>query len=206
MRNNTPQALRILRRSRRRRQGGLGLIELLVALSISAALLTAVAVATDTSFKAYAINEEQAALTQRARLAMHRMLTYIRTTKEHQPITAAEVTRFSQGFIATDTGISMFTDSGRELDFEFDATNRRLLIVDNGTARELLKGVEAFTVKMEPMRSQSAIRSGGGCDLLRRATILLTIKTNGQSADINESVDGQIVTLSASVMPRRNTW
>jgi hypothetical protein len=165
-----------------------------------------VAVATDTSFKAYAVNEEQAALTQRARLAIHRMLTYIRTSKEHQPITASEVTHFTQGLIVNDTGISMFTDAGRELDFEFDATNRRLLLVDDGTARELVKGVEAFTVKMEPMRSPNAIRSGGGCDLLRRATILLTIKTNGQSPDINESVDGQIITLSASVMPRRNTW
>ena len=100
----------------------------------------------------------------------------------------------------------MFTDSGTELDFEFDATNRKLLLIENGTQREMLTNVEAFLVKMEPMRSPSAIRSGGGCDLLRRATIQLTIKTGGQSADINEDVDGQIVTMSASVMPRRNTW
>jgi len=193
-------------RSRQRRNAGLGLVELLVALAISAALLTAVAVATDSSFKAYAINEEQSGLTQRARLCMHRMLTYMRTCKEHQPITDTEVTRFSQGVIVTDIGVSMFTEDGRQLDFEYDAPNRKLMLVENGVSRELLHGVEAFYVKMEPMKSPSAIRGGTGYDLLRRATILLTIKTSGQSADIDEDANSNIVTMSCSVMPRRNTW
>jgi hypothetical protein len=193
-------------RGRQRRNAGLGLVELLVALAISAALLTAVAVATDSSFKAYAINEEQSGLTQRARLCMHRMLTYMRTCKEHQPITDTEVTRFSQGVIVTDIGVSMFTEDGRQLDFEYDAPNRKLMLVENGVSRELLHGVEAFYVKMEPMKSPSAIRGGTGYDLLRRATILLTIKTSGQSADIDEDANSNIVTMSCSVMPRRNTW
>jgi prepilin-type N-terminal cleavage/methylation domain-containing protein len=191
---------------RRRAPRGMGLVELLIALSISAALLTAVAVATDSSFRAYAINEEQANLTQRARLSVHRMLTYIRTCKEHQPITDTEVTRFAQGFTVTDTGISMFTENGMQLDFEFDPANRRLLLLENGAPRELLEGVEAFSMKLEPMRSPAAMRSGGAFDLLKRATILLTIKTTGQSADIDEDANGQLVTMSASVMPRRNTW
>jgi len=214
MRNNTryssvaPATARVsaMRTPRRTRTRGLGLVELLIALAISAALLTAVAVATDGSFRAYAINEEQAGLTQRARLTLHRMLTYVRTCKEHQPITNTEITRFSQGFIVTDSGISMFADDGKQLDFEFDAANRRLMLLENGTPRELLKGVQAFYVKMEPMKSPSAIRSGGAFDLLRRATILVTIKTNGQSADIDESANSQLITMSCSVMPRRNSW
>jgi len=190
----------------RRRNTGLGLVELLVALPISAALLTAVAVATDSSFRAYAINEEQSGLTQRARLCMYRMMTYMRTCKEHQPITDTEITRFTQGVIVTDSGISMFTDDGKQLDFEYDAADRQLKLNENGTSRVLLRGVEAFYVKMEPMRSPAAIRGGTGYDLLRRATILLTIKTNGQSADIDEDANSGIATMSASVMPRRNSW
>jgi hypothetical protein len=75
-----------------------------------------------------------------------------------------------------------------------------------GTSRVLLEGVQAFQVKMEPMKSAAAIKSGGAFDLLKRATILITIKTSGQSADVDESALSQSVTLSSSVMPRRNSW
>ena len=61
-------------------------------------------------------------------------------------------------------------------------------------------------VKMEPMKSAASIRAGGDYDLLRRATVLITLQTNGSFADINEVRDRQVVTLSSSVMPRRNAW
>jgi hypothetical protein len=179
---------------------------LLIALSISAALLTAVAVTTDASFRAYNINEEQSSLMQRARLTMHRLLTYVRTCKEHQPVTPDLVTSFVQGYTVTDAGISMFSETGAQLDFEFDAASKRVLLSENGTSRVVLRGVEMFQVKLEPMRSAAAIKSGGGCDLLKRVTILLTIKTNGQSADVDELAHAQTITLSSSVMPRRNSW
>ncbi|CAN5643123.1 hypothetical protein BH09PLA1_BH09PLA1_25070 [soil metagenome] len=189
------------------RHRGVGLVELLVALAISAALLTAVAVATDTSFKAYAINEEQSNLLQRGRLGLNRLLTYTRTCKEHQPINATQINSFAAGTTVIDTGISMFNDAGQQIDVDYDATNHRVLMsVDGGTARVLARGVIAFQVKMEPMKSPAATRSGGNFDLLRRATILLTLQTSGNLADMNEVEDGQIVTLSSSVMPRRNAW
>jgi hypothetical protein len=182
------------------------LIELLIALAISAALLTAVGVATDASFKAYAVNEEQSQLMQRARIATHRLLTYVRTCREHQPVDSTRIAQFAQGQIVTDTGISMLTDAGTQFDFTYDATNRQVLLTEDGNTRVMLRGVLAFTVKMEPMQSTRSLRSGGGYDLLKRATITVSIATNGQSADINEAEDGQIVTLSSSVMPRRNSW
>jgi hypothetical protein len=183
-----------------------GLVELLIALSISAAVLTAVGVATDASFKAYAVNQETASLAQRGRITLHRMLTYTRTCKEHQPIGATQITQFEAGTVVTDTGVSMFTDSDVQLDFTYDAPNRRILVIENGTTRELLRGVEAFSVKMEPMQSPAAIRAGSGYDLLRRATFTITVRTNGQSADVDETQDSQLVTVSSSVMPRRNSW
>lgn len=204
MRNNLRVRSRSLKRPRR---SGLGLVELLIALSISAALLTAVAVCTDASFKAYAVNEEQSNLMQRSRLTVHRLLSYTRTCKEHQPITPALVSNFQSGFSVTDSGISMFDEAGVQLDFEYDATNKRILLTQNGgTARVLLEGVEAFQVKLEPMKSAAAIKSGGVFDLLKRATVLITVKTSGQSADVDELATSETVTLSSSVMPRRNSW
>ncbi|MGH7180057.1 MAG: PilW family protein [Tepidisphaeraceae bacterium] len=185
---------------------GLGLVELLIALAISAALLTAVAVSTDASFKAYAINQEQASLMQKARLTMHRLSTYIRICKEHGPVSGALQTQFAGGSVVTDTGIAMFTDSDSLLDFTYDATNQRVILTENGNQHALVDGVIAFTVKMEPMQSAAALKTGGGFDLLRRATIVLTVRTSGQQADVNEFSQAQTLTLSASVMPRRNSW
>jgi len=194
-------------RKARRRHRGVGLVELLVALSISAALLTAVAVATDSSFRAYAINEEQSNLLQRGRLGMNRLMTYVRTCKEHQPMNTAQINGFTAGTIVTDTGISMLTEAGEEIDVEYDATNQRILMSKNGgLAHVLARGVLAFQVKMEPMKSAASLRAGGNYDLLRRATVLITLQTNGNLADMDESANGQLVTLSSSVMPRRNAW
>jgi hypothetical protein len=47
---------------------------------------------------------------------------------------------------------------------------------------------------------------GGVYDRLMRATILITVRTTGNSADVNEKVGAQSLTLSTSVMPRRNVW
>jgi hypothetical protein len=185
---------------------GVGLVELLVALAISAALLTAVAVATDSSYRAYAINEEQSNLLQRGRLGLNRLLTYIRTCKEHQPLSNAQINNFTAGSTVIDTGISMLSESGEQIDVELDATNHRVLMTVSGESHVLARGVIAFQVKMEPMKSAASLRAGGNYDLLRRATVLITLETNGNFADMDESADGQVVTLSSSVMPRRNAW
>ena len=190
--------------SRRRR--GIGLIELLVALSISAALLTATAVAIDASFKAYAINQEQSDLTQRSRLAMYRMTTMLRQTKLHAPHTAALSAQFATGATVTDNGIDMFDLAGQSVTYRYDSTNKQLLAVVGGASHVMCDGVQAFTVRMEPMRSTDSIKTGGSWDLLKRASIVLTVKTTSHTSVEGEGIGKQTVTLSASVMPRRNAW
>lgn len=64
---------------------GFNLVELLIALSISAALLTATMVALDASFKAYQKTVHISATHTIARLTMHRMLAMIRTGNEFGP-------------------------------------------------------------------------------------------------------------------------
>ncbi|MCH7545635.1 MAG: prepilin-type N-terminal cleavage/methylation domain-containing protein [Planctomycetes bacterium] len=64
---------------------GFNLVELLIALSISATLLTATMVALDASFKAYQKTVHISATHTVARLTMHRMLAMIRTGDEFGP-------------------------------------------------------------------------------------------------------------------------
>jgi prepilin-type N-terminal cleavage/methylation domain-containing protein len=194
---------------------GLGLIEMMIALAISASVLTAVAYAVDVSFKTYSVNQEQAALMQRARLVMYRLTQDIRNTKEHFPISPVADKDFKDGRIATDDAIAMYFDAPPGtpaadipmMVYRHDAANK-LLVCVNATGDEFVaaRGVEAFQVKFEPMKSDDAVRKGLKFDRLLRATILLTVRTTGQSADIDETYAAQTVTLGTSVMPRRNSW
>ena len=72
-----------LRRAVRR---GFNLVELLIALSITSALLTATMVALDASFMAYQTTTETASTHTIGRLVMHRILTLIRSGSEFGPV------------------------------------------------------------------------------------------------------------------------
>jgi Tfp pilus assembly protein PilW len=185
----------------------LSLAELLISLLISATLLTAVAAAIDASFKSYQVNEEQSTLTQRARLALYRMLTEIRTTQTHQPYTSSCVTSFSTGQVVTDTGLSMFDNNGTQVTYYYDAASQQLRVIHGTTTNVVLQGVTAFQVKMEPMKSAESVKTGSQTyDLLMRATVLLTVATNSKTSSATETTGTQTVTISSSVMPRRNVW
>lgn len=194
-------------RSRRR---GLGLFELMVSLAISATLLTAVGAALHTATQAYQINQEQSTLTQRARLTMNRMLAEIRNTQLHAPLTASVSTQFAGGLIVNDTGINMFTNADVPVTYKYDAANQQLLMItidNNVTATHvMLHGVTAFQITMQPMQSPTSLKTGGPFDLLERATITLTVQTVDHSANATETTNKQSITLSSSVMPRKNVW
>ena len=64
---------------------GFNLVELLLALAITSALLTATMVALNASFMAYQVTTEVASTHTIGRLTMHRMLALIRTGKEFGP-------------------------------------------------------------------------------------------------------------------------
>jgi prepilin-type N-terminal cleavage/methylation domain-containing protein len=204
-----------------RRRRGVSLVELLVALSISAALLTAVAIAVDASFKGYAINQSQAQLMQRARLSLNRMMTYIRSTTEHLPDDDDAQDDFENGLVTQASAIRMITkvtDATHSEGVIFRQTGNELQMVPftivgttltEGTARTLLMGVGAndFRITFEPQRSAQAAKTGSKYDQLRRASIVLTIHPSATTAVTGEDANAaQSVTLSTSVMPRRNIW
>jgi prepilin-type N-terminal cleavage/methylation domain-containing protein len=185
---------------------GVGLVELLIALSISAILLTATAVAVDASFKAYANNQEQSSLLQQGRMALNRMVTSIRTSDAHAPTDPKLLGDFKAGAKINGTAIAMFQEDGTNIVYRYDATKKTVFADVGGKSYALAKGVSAFQVSMEPMRSEAALRTGGSYDLLRRATILITIATTTSTAGVGESTGKHPVTLSVSISPRRNSW
>ncbi len=185
---------------------GLGMVELMVSLAITSALLTATAVAVNASFKAYEINEEQSSLIQRSRIAMNHVLSVIRTCQAHSPDTTALATQFSSGLVVTDTGIDMYNASNSLIIFRYDSPNQRLLAITNGSVYTMAEGVTAFQVKMEPMRSLQSVKTGGPWDLLMRASVQITVKTNSKTSLSGETTGKQVVTLSGATMPRRNAW
>jgi len=185
---------------------GVGLVELLIALSISALLLTATAVAVDASFKAYANNQEESSLLQQSRMALNRVVTSIRTSDTHAPTDPTLLVDFKAGFKVTGTSIGMFQEDGTNIVYRYDAAKKQLIAEVRGKSYILARGVEAFSVSMEPMRSEEALRTGSSYDLLRRATILITIRTTAETAQSSETTGKHPVTLSVSVTPRRNSW
>lgn len=71
--------------SRRAYKRGFSLVEMLIALAISAALLSASLAALDASFKSYQTTSEAASTHVVSRIVMHRLMTLIRTGKEFGP-------------------------------------------------------------------------------------------------------------------------
>lgn len=66
-------------------RGGFSLVEMLIALAITAALLTASLSALDASFKSYKVTTESASTHVVSRIVMHRVMTMIRTGTEFGP-------------------------------------------------------------------------------------------------------------------------
>lgn len=70
------------------RRGGFSLVEMLVAITLSATLLTATLVALDVMFKRYTAISDAASTHVIARTVMHRMLAMVRTGREFGPAPA----------------------------------------------------------------------------------------------------------------------
>jgi prepilin-type N-terminal cleavage/methylation domain-containing protein len=192
-------------RNPRRPRRGLGLVELMISMSIVASLLTATAAAVNAAFRAYEVNQEQAALLSKARVALAFISTSIRGTQLHAPDTAALRTQFAGGQTVTDTGLDMYDDADNLVRIYYDTINKKLMVTNPRGTFTMARGVEAFNLTLEPMRSATSIKTGGSWDLLKRATITITVRT-ATSTGPGESTGQQTLTLSGSVMPRKNAW
>lgn len=177
----------------RTRRHGVSLIEVLLALTISATLLAAVAIAVNACFESFRVNQERGIVLNRARSVMLNLVQRMRMTEYLQPRTPGQLTAFQNYSLATTAGV---TDNGIQIlasDVANDGTsgtraltdiayyhdtadnNKRLQIIVNGKTWTLLDGVTDFRITFHPKRSSDAFAAGGGCDVVDYATITMTV-------------------------------
>jgi len=98
--------------------GGFTLVEILVALAISAMLLTAMSLAFNASVMNFRENEDMFKAVNRARQALFRITTQVRTAAAVDPDAPANE-------------CSLITDTGQDITYRFDAGTGRLYLVTN---------------------------------------------------------------------------
>lgn len=193
--------------------GGFSLIEMMVALGISAALLTASLAALDTSFKSYQQTSETASTHVVTRIVTHRVLTMIRTGREFAPypidvLDQAQNPMFTNTieFVSAEDEATNYREVTRifaELDPDAtDGSQRLMLTLDEFTdgvltsseTRPLLRGVLDATFTLEYDIGPQ----------LRRATMDLTVEASDiGDAGLNANWDTPSLRLVASASPRR---
>ena len=189
-------------RSRRRVRRGFNLVELLMALAITAALLSATMVALNASFIAYQRTTEEASTHTIALLALHRMLTLIRTGSEFGPypidpknsVVMSDVIEFRSSPTTIVT-----------LEYNVPGSQLELTVLDEETGTEtknvILSGlkpllndkgerIKPFTLEYELGRK------------LYRATIDLTVVADDDASLVLEQDHVNEIRLIASAMPR----
>jgi prepilin-type N-terminal cleavage/methylation domain-containing protein len=197
----TPTRRTTLRRFRRR---GFNLVEMLIALAITAALLSATMVALNASFMAYQATTEVASTHTIGRLALLRMMTLIRTGQDFGPYPFNP-----QDSIVESSEIEFLTPGQQYVRIEWFETpdgahpvgNALYVVVDGGSPEILLEGVmpafddlgnqiPPFTLEYELGRK------------LYRATVDITIvPDDNMSVDLDGDNTEQI-RLVATAMPR----
>ena len=192
------------RSSRRRVRGvrrAFNLVELLIALAITAALLGAVMVALDACFTAYQTTTEVASTHTISRLAMNRMLTLIRTGSEFGPFPLDPLDT-----VVESNEIDFLTPDGDVMTLEWDEDEEALFIVLGPDRFLLLEGVIAqfdetsgdqimpFTLEFERGR------------ILHRATIDLSVVPDDNMDVTMDGVNTEVIRLVASAMPRSTAY
>ena len=189
-------------RSRRLRRGhrrGFNLIELLIALAITAALLSATMMALRASFMAYQSTTEVASTHTISRLVMHRMLALLRTGQDFGPLPLSPLDSIVESYYI-DFWIADETPEGKVIRLEWlddpDTGGTLYVVIDPETPSEvsypLLEGVTSCNFTLEYELGYK----------LHRATIDMTIvPDDNMSVDLDG--DNQLVIrLVASAMPR----
>lgn len=191
---------------RGRRRGvirrGFNLAEMLIALSISATLLTAVMVALDASFTAYQRTTEQASTQTIGRLTMHRILTLIRSGENFGPFPLNPLDSIVESnFIEI-----QLVEGGDIVTLEWREDEEALFYLVGGDEHLLLEGVMAQTDPdtgdpIPPFRLEYEM----GRELYR-ATIDLAIRPDD---NMDVTLDGDwetVLRLVASAQPRGTTF
>jgi prepilin-type N-terminal cleavage/methylation domain-containing protein len=182
---------------RRPARRGFNLVEMLIALAITAALLTATMVALDASFMAYQATTEVASTHTIGRLTMHRILALIRTGIEFAPAPADP-----RDSIRESDYLDIRMPDGAVISIEWREEEEALYVVVNGESALLLEGVVAQSDpdtgdQIPPFTLEYELGN-----ILHRATVDLAIVPDDNMSVEMDGENQEIIRLVASAMPR----
>lgn len=186
----------------RRARRGFSLIEMLVALAICSALLTATLVSLYASFRAYQSTTEQASTHVIGRVVMHRVMALVRNGIGFGPV--PEDPR--ENSIATDE-ITFLDEDEREITLRLDRTHSVLLMrVDGGQEQVLLDGVSGPVDTDGTQLGAFQLEYENGYKLIK-ASFDLTVAADDTVQDLAiEGNDVVPIRLVGSTAPRRIIW
>ena len=186
---------------RRRIRRGFSLVEMLIALAITATLLTSVFVALDASFTAYQRTTEVASTHTICRLTMHRMLTLIRTGSEFGPFPS----NMTEDPVVQSDFMEFYAANGQLMRLEWIPDEEALYLVqiaEDGTETPslLLEGVTQVDddgTYIPPFTLEYVKGTK-----LYRATIDLTVIPDDNMSVELDGLNLDVLRLVASAMPR----
>lgn len=201
MMTSTPMTRRRRRRFVRR---GFNLVELLIALAITATLLAATMIALDASFMAYQTTTETASTHTISRMALHRILTLIRTGTEFAPRPEDPLDTIQESDF-----IDFRTASGEVVAIEWDEDDETLYVRVGGPGEPRYALLEGVISQEFPAGHPRAGEQIPPFTLvydrgfrLRRATVNLSVRPDD---NMNVQLDGsreEIIRLIATAAPR----
>jgi prepilin-type N-terminal cleavage/methylation domain-containing protein len=189
---------------------GFSLVEMLIALAITAALLTASLTALDASFKSYKVTTESASTHVVSRIVMHRVMAMVRTGKEFGPY-PVDVLDLAQNplvssyieFVSLDdaatgrrqiTRIERRTGSASPFELWYTLTTYQGGVLATTEERPLIRNLQdaLFTLEFDVGPR------------LKRATVDLTIRPDDlQDAAVFADLETPVIRLVATASPRQ---
>ena len=187
---------------------GLSLVELLVSLAITAMLLTATMVAIDASFKAYAAAVETASTQTATRMVVNRLLTLVRTSTAHGPLSAIDENGIGFDYEVDYSSnpvessfIVLIDDAGQEVRLYYLPQARELWLQQHDGSgwqdQPLLSGVTQCTFYLHHRPDRY------GIPVLDRGTLSLTVETDHDNTLAIEGDELPPIEVFASTMPRK---
>jgi prepilin-type N-terminal cleavage/methylation domain-containing protein len=203
---------RFITRARRR---AFSLVEVLVALAITATLLTAAITALDTSFKAYKITTESASTNVVARLVIARVMTMMRTGSQFGPYPVDPLDPLQNPvasnyieFVSVDDPVTLQKSIVRiERRQGSDPTNDpyELWYIQTDYANDIQIAQNQKPLLSGVTEAQFTLEYDVGQNL-KRATVDLTVRPNTfQGAAFNGDLQANTIRFVSSVNPRKLT-
>lgn len=191
---------RRLGRAGRIARRGFNLVELLIALTITSALLTAVFVALDASFVAYQRTTESTSTHTIGRLVVQRVQTLVRTGIEFGPVPLDP----NQRVVESNAIDIRLVEGGPIISIEWIPDDEELVwSVDGGTEHVLLEGV---IEQLDPGTGDPIppfrLEYEQGRQLYRATMDLAIIPDDSMDVEL-EGDDNTVIRLVASAMPRQ---